>query len=56
MHMTVYNLQEMFQEYWRGHQLPESTQSFRLTLMLFNAFDPDSWYEIDAEVEITSNR
>ena len=41
----------MFQEYWRGHQLPESTQSFRLTLMLFNAFDPDDFEDVEAEAE-----
>lgn len=32
-------LQEMFQEYWRGLQLPDTSHSFRLTLMLFDALD-----------------
>lgn len=46
------DVQEMFDEYSRGLQLPDSSQSFRLTLMLFDALDPDE-YE-DAEAAWTS--
>lgn len=38
----------MFQEYWRGLQLPDTPHSFRLTLMLFDALDPDEYEDAEA--------
>ncbi|DBB06883.1 TPA: hypothetical protein ACH3X3_009542 [Trebouxia sp. C0006] len=46
------DVQEMFQEYWRGLQLPGTLHSFRLTLMLFDALndalDPDEYEDAEA--------
>ncbi|KAA6419719.1 MAG: kinase family [Trebouxia sp. A1-2] len=46
------DVQEMFQEYWRGLQLPDTSHSFRLTLMLFDALDdaldPDEYEDAEA--------
>lgn len=57
--LTVHRLlQEMFQEYWRGLQLPDTSHSFRLTLMLFDALDDaldPNEYE-DAEAAWLSTR
>ena len=44
----------MFAEYWRGYSECDAKQSFRMTVMLFEAFDPDD-YE-DAEVAWQTTR
>ena len=46
--MILVCTQEMFDEYSRGLQLPDSSQSFRLTLMLFDALDPDEYEDAEA--------
>ena len=46
-------LQEMFAEYWRGHVESDAKQSFRMTLMLFEAFDPDDFEDAEAAWQTT---
>lgn len=46
-------LQEMFAEYWRGRSESDAKQSFRMTLMLFEAFDPDDFEDAEAAWQTT---
>ena len=47
------SLQEMFAEYWRGYSECDAKQSFRMTVMLFEAFDPDDYEDAEAAWQTT---
>ena len=42
------SLQEMFAEYWRGYSDCDAKRGFRMTVMLFEAFDPDDYEDAEA--------
>ena len=43
----------MFAEYWRGYSECDAKQSFRMTVMLFDAFDPDDYEDAEAAWQTT---
>lgn len=45
---ATHGLQEMYAEYWRGQSEHDAKQSFRMTLMLFQAFDPQDFEDAEA--------
>ncbi|KAL3149707.1 hypothetical protein ABBQ38_013537 [Trebouxia sp. C0009 RCD-2024] len=48
------DVQEMYAEYWRGQSEHDAKQSFRMTLMLFQAFDPQDFEDAEAAWYTTS--
>ena len=38
----------MFAEYWRGQSEIDAKQNFRMTLMLFDALDPEDFEDAEA--------